>query len=261
MKVAVVGGTGVLGRAVVETLLAGGDEPVVLSRKPAAAGPAASAEHRAVDLGANDDPSYRRLVEALAGAEAVIDAANPDSRGGGAARVLVDGNRRLLAAERDAGIGHHVAISIIGCDRIPYSYYRVKVEQEKVVRDGGVPWSLLRASQFHDLLDMAFRAAARLALRPVASAPVQPIDVRVVAGRLVEAAQQAPGGDLPEVAGPEVRSLGELSKTWARVRGRRLLPLPIPLAGKAGRALKDGALCNEVAAAGGANFETWLRGH
>jgi uncharacterized protein YbjT (DUF2867 family) len=259
MKVAVVGGTGVLGRAVVECLLARGDEVVILTRRAPAGEPRLAVDHRAIDLAAADGAALQAdLVAALDPVDAVVDAVNSDSRGARAARVLVDGTRRLLLAEEEAGVGHHVAISIIGCDRLPFAYYRVKAEQEEIVRSGGVPWSLLRAAQFHNLLDEAFRQMAKLRLRPSVSVPVQPVEVGLVAERLVEAVHQGPGGDLPELAGPEIRNVSELSRAWAEVRGRRLLPLRVPVLGKAGRALKDGVLCKQEAAAAGHTFEEWI---
>jgi uncharacterized protein YbjT (DUF2867 family) len=248
MIVAVVGGTGTLGAPVVRDLLAKGATVLVLSRN--AAGVPAGAEHRRVDL-----TSGEGLAEALAGVDTVVDAANSTKA---AEDVLVAGTRRLLEAEAAAGVTHHVAISIIGIDQVPMSYYRAKLAQEEAVASGPVPFSLLRASQFPQLLDGAFAAAARFGVRPTGAVKVQPIDPAVAAARLADAALAGPAGRLPDVAGPKVQTLSELSRAWATARGKHRLPLRVPAWGKMGKALAAGALCAPAAATPGEDFEEWL---
>ena len=251
MKVAVAGGTGVLGTPLVAELARRGDDVLALSRTAPARLPAGAA-HRRVDLSAGDG-----LAAALAGVEVLVDAANTSpSRGD----ELVAITRRLLDAAAEAGVRHFVGVSIVGCDRVPTSYYKAKVRQEGAIAAGRVPWSLLRATQFHDLLDWAFGAAARWRLLPSGSARLQPVDTRIVAARLADAAQAEAGGRLPDLAGPEVRTLSELARAWRAARGRRLLPLRIPMAGKIGRPLREAALCSPGAASGGPTFEEWLAG-
>jgi uncharacterized protein YbjT (DUF2867 family) len=252
MKVAVVGGTGVLGTPLVAELAARGDEVRVLSRtapKERAGGIA----HHSVDLTDGEG-----LAEALAGVEVVFDASNSSPRNAGP--VLVEGTRRLLSASAVAGVRHHVGISIVGCDRVPIPYYKVKVEQEEAIAAGEVPWSLLRATQFHPLLDWAFGQATRYRVLPTGRARLQPVDPTTVVQRLAEAAHAAPAGRLPDVAGPEVRTLTELAGAWRRARRRRALPLRIPMVGRIGRPVREGVLCDLNAATGGATFEQWLAG-
>lgn len=249
MTVAVVGGTGTLGTLVVAELLRRGVPVVVLSRR--AAGVPAGAEHRRVDLA-----DGAGLDHALNGVGAVVDAAN-DNRG--AQKTLVEGTRRLLAAGAAAGVSNHVTISIVGCDQVPVRYYRAKVAQERELESGPVPWTLLRATQFHQLLDSAFAATARFAVRPTGTAKVQPVDPTFVAARLADAALAAPAGRLPDLGGPRVATLGELSHAWAAARGRRLLPLRVPAWGKIGRPLAAGALCVPGSGGPGEDFEEWLR--
>jgi uncharacterized protein YbjT (DUF2867 family) len=246
--IAVVGGTGTLGALVVGELLAQGAEVRVLSRN--ATDVTTGATHHRVDL-----TSGEGLAGALAGADAVVDAANSTKA---AEDVLVAGTRRLLEAEAAAGVGHHVAISIIGIDRVSTKYYRAKLAQEEAVEAGPVPFSILRAAQFPQLLDSAFAAAARFGLRPTGAAKVQPVDPGVVAGRLAEAALAGPAGRLPSVAGPRVQTLTELSRAWATARGVRRLPLRVPAWGKMGKAMAAGALCDPAAATPGEGFEEWL---
>ncbi|HEY7455947.1 MAG TPA: NAD(P)H-binding protein [Solirubrobacterales bacterium] len=251
MKVAVAGGTGTLGSLVAAELATGGDEVLALSRH-APRGPREGVTHRSVDLGDGTG-----LAEALAGVDVLVDAANrPPSEG----RALVAITRRLLDAAGAAGVRHFVGVSIVGCDRVPIPYYKAKVEQEEAIAAGPVPWSLVRATQFHDLLAWAFEAAARRRVLPTGRARLQPIDVRVAAGRFAATARGEPGGRLPDVAGPEVRTLSELARAWRAADGRRLLPLRIPMVGRIGRPVREGALCDPAAAAGGATFEQWLAG-
>jgi len=254
MKVAVVGGTGVLGAPLVAALAARGNEVLALSRTAPKALPDGAA-HRAVDL-----TSGQGLAEALAGAEAAVDCSNAPPKAGPAQAVLVEGTRRLLQAEAEAGVHHHVGISIVGCDRVPIPYYRAKAAQEEAIAVGTIPWSLLRASQFHQLLAYMFERCGRLRVLPTGKARLQPIDPTLVATRLAEAVHAGPGGRLPEIAGPRVQTLGELAAAWRQARGKGALPLRVPMIGPVGKPVREGALCNPAAAAGGPTFEQWL-GH
>jgi uncharacterized protein YbjT (DUF2867 family) len=139
------------------------------------------------------------------------------------------------------------------------SYYRHKVAQEEAVEAGPLPWTILRATQFHQLLDMAFTAAARFGLRPTGVAKLQPIEPGVVATSLADAALATPAGRLPDLGGPEVETLGELSHAWASARGKNRLPLRVPAWGRLGKRLAAGALCVPGAPGPGEDFEEWLR--
>jgi uncharacterized protein YbjT (DUF2867 family) len=247
--VAVVGGTGTIGAPVVAALLGRGAAVRVLTRN--ARSVPAGAEHRRVDLASGEG-----LADALAGADAVVDAVNSTRK---PKVTLVEGTRRLLEAGAAAGVAHHVTISIVGIEHIPSSYYRHKISQEQAVEAGPLPWSILRATQFHQLLDMAFGYASRVGLRPTGAGRLQPVDPPVVAARLADVALGAPAGRLPDIAGPKVETISDLSRAWATARGRRRLPLRIPSIGKPGKALAAGELCAPACAAGGASFEEWLR--
>jgi uncharacterized protein YbjT (DUF2867 family) len=255
VNIAVPGGTGTLGRAVVEELVRRGHDVRVLSRRPPCR-PQPGSTHHAVDVATGAG-----LEDALAGVDAVVDATNTPGSGRKATPLLVDGTRRLLAAEAQAHVGHHVAISIVGIDTVPLSYYRAKLAQEQVVQEGPVPWSIVRATQFHDLLDWIFATTARARIVPAMSFPLAPVDPRVVAAVLASAAEAGPGGRLAPVGGPEAAPLGALARAWARAREQRVLALALPLPRGMGRALRAGALVpGAEAITGGPTFGEWLRG-
>ncbi|UGT45193.1 SDR family oxidoreductase [Nocardia yamanashiensis] len=252
MQVAVVGGTGTLGRPVVRELTARGHTVRVLSRS-APVDPVAGTTHHAVDLVTGNG-----LDEALEGVYAVVNAAG--HRGLRSGKVLVSGVRTLLAAEQRARVGHHVDISIVGCERVPFSYYRTKTAQENVVTQGPIPWTLLRATQFHELLDEILAAAAKARLEPRGGLRFQPVDVNAVAGKLAAAVEAGPSGRVPDVGGPAVHTLTELARARRAVVGESLLALPIPPIGRVARQLRDAALClGDDGEAVSFDYPEWLR--
>jgi uncharacterized protein YbjT (DUF2867 family) len=242
MRIAIAGGTGTLGRHVAAELVTRGHEVRVLSR---------SSRAFPVDLSTGAG-----LAEALAGCAVVVDTTNSQRR---SRQVLVEGSGRLLAAEQQAGIGHHVCVSIVGCDRVPIGYYQVKVEQEQVVAGGPVPWTVVRATQFHELADSLFAAAARYRVLPAPRLPLQPIAAAEVAAVLADAAEREPARGRIEAAGPQVSSVADLARSWRAVTGRAAVLLPVPLPGRLGRALRAGALTTRSAdVTGTVTFAEWL---
>jgi uncharacterized protein YbjT (DUF2867 family) len=171
---------------------------------------------------------------------------------------MVEGTRRLGEAAAAAGVRRHVLISIVGVDRVPLGYYRVKVEQETVVQGGSVPWTILRATQFHQLLDTWFTAAARLPVLPIPGIPVQPIDAAEVADALVAAVGASTGGRLPDVAGPQLLTLDEAAGQWLKVRRPRGRVVTVPLPGRRWAALRSGALTAPDRRIGTTTFADWL---
>jgi uncharacterized protein YbjT (DUF2867 family) len=255
MLIAVTGGSGALGRELVAALAARGHDVRSVSRSAPARLPE-GAEHVRADL-----LDGSGLDAALAGADAVIDAANAGPAAKPARAVLVDGTRRLLAAEARAGIEHHVAVSIVGADRVRSGYIAIKLEQEGVVREGGVPWTIVRATQFHGFVDGYLATAARFGVLPGGAMPMQPVDVREVAQVLADTVEAEPSAAVTQFAGPEILPLGELARLWRDARGRHAVVagVPVGLLGAAGRALADGALTNPGAWRGRIGFAAWLR--
>jgi uncharacterized protein YbjT (DUF2867 family) len=216
----VTGGTGTLGRAVVATLTAADVPLQVLSRRP---GP-----NRVVgDLLTGDG-----LAAALSDVETVVHLATT-LRGRGDVRAT----QHLVAGAKH--VRHLVYVSIVGIERIPFGYYKGKLAAERLV--AGVPHTILRATQFHDLVHTLLAGAAKLPLMPVPAVRAQPVDVRDVAAHLLELTLGAPMGRAPDFGGPEVLPLKTLATEYLRAsdRHRRLLPITLP--GKGFRAFRDGA--------------------
>ncbi|OJF10611.1 SDR family oxidoreductase [Couchioplanes caeruleus] len=239
MKVAVAGGTGLTGRHLVETLTAAGHEPVVLARG------------RGVDL-----LSGAGLDAALAGVDVTIDVSNvTTTRRTIAVDFFERAGRNLLAAATRAGVRHHVVLSIVGIDRVKSGYYQGKLRQEAIVRDGGVPWSVLRATQFHEfagqLLD---RMPGPVALVPRLT--VQPIAVREVAEALAALAGAEPRGMAGDLAGPRAESLVTMARRLIAAGGARRRPvLPLWMPGPMG---SGGLLPDGPGARGVQTFDQWL---
>jgi uncharacterized protein YbjT (DUF2867 family) len=253
MRVAVIGGTGELGLLVVAELAARGDAVRAVSRRAPAVGRLPEGvEHASADLTSGDG-----VRAALEGIEVVVDASNDRRR---PREVLVDGTLRLTDAEADAGVRHHVAISIVGCDRVPHPYYQAKVAQEQALAAATVPWTLLRVTQFHALVADVFVAAARVRLLPKVRVPLQPIDAAVVARRVAALVHDEPAGRVADVGGPQIESLDVLADHWRAHAGRRLLPLRFPqrALGKGAREMAEGHLTDPAAAADGPTFAQWL---
>ncbi|MBB4161216.1 SDR family oxidoreductase [Streptomyces cinereoruber] len=235
----VTGGTGTLGRLVAERLRGDGAEVRVLSRH---------AQPYAVDLREGTG-----LDAAVEGVDTVVHCATT-LRGGDdrAARHLVEASRR-------AGVRHLVYISIVGVDRVPLGYYRTKLAVEKTIEGSGLGWTVLRTTQFHDLVVEVLRNAARLPVMPLpAGVSDQPVEVAEVAARLAELATGEPSGRVPDMGGPEVLPFAELARTYLRAIGQHRRLLAVPLAGKAYRGFRAGGHLTPERAVGKVTFEEFL---
>jgi uncharacterized protein YbjT (DUF2867 family) len=241
MKVAVAGGTGLTGRHVIEALSAAGHESVVLARSAG------------VDL-----VTGAGLDAALSGVDATIDVSNVTTmRRAAAVGFFEQAGRHLLGAAARAGVRHHVALSIVGIDRVSNGYYQGKLRQEEIVRDGVVPWTVLRATQFHEFVEQILeRLPGPVAVVP--SLTVQPVAVREVAEALVAIVAGEPLKAAPDLAGPRVESLADMARRLVRtgtVRRRPVLPLWLP-----GSMAHGGLLPTGPGSRGTQTFEQWLEG-
>ncbi len=248
MQIAVLGGTGSLGSAVTAAAIAAGHTVVAISRRAPAQLPA-GVRHAVADV-----TTGVGLPDAFAGADVVIDGTNATKD---AETVLVTGTERVLEAARRAHVRHFVGISIVGIDTAPLAYYRTKVAQERVIEATAMPWTLQRATQFHDLIPRFSTGRLGIVIAP-RGAKFQPIDVREVAVRLVEAAENGPCGRLPDIGGPEVVELADLARAWARAAYLRRWVLSPPVPGKLAAFLRAGSLCCPERAVGRLTFAQWL---
>ena len=234
MNILVTGGTGTLGRHVVLRLRQSGHRARILSRRP----------RGHVDAVRGDIRTGEGVARALAGMEVVVHAASATRDPLRLRATDVGGTRRMLELARAAHIRRVVFTSIVGIDGVSYPYYQTKVDAEQVVREGGVPWSILRATQFHDFMELLLRGFSRMP--GVTAVPFrwqfQPVDADEVARRVVEVALGEPAGLLADFGGPEVRTFKSVAQAWldARKARRRLVDLPLPF--KFSRQLAEGRL-------------------
>ncbi|MHC2997729.1 SDR family oxidoreductase [Microbacterium sp. HJ5] len=243
MRIAIAGGTGTVGAPAVEAARAAGHEPIVLSRS------------------AGVDPvSGRGLDAALEGVDAVIDAANVSTLSADeATRFFTAATGNLIAAAGRAGVGHFVLPSIVGVDRMPYDYYAGKVAQEKVVEASNVPWTIVRATQFHEFAAQLYDRARIGPLHVAPRARVQPIAAREVGAHLVSLASADARGRAADLAGPREEKLDEMVRAFARHGGHRDWIPAISLPGKQMKGMRSGlALPGAGAVLGTETFADWL---
>jgi uncharacterized protein YbjT (DUF2867 family) len=199
------------------------------------------------------------LEGALDGVEAVIDVTNVTTAKPDVSVLFFAGvTKTLLAAERAASVGHHLVLTIVGAEAAPDGYYAGKLVQERLVAEGDVPWTVLRATQFHEYAAMMFhRTHAGAHVAP--SGRVQPVAAREVAAHLVDLAEQAPSGRATDLAGPREEDLADMVHRYAYAIGYRG-PLPIVhTPGMIGRAFRSGALLpGPDALRGTQTFSEWL---
>ncbi|MBO0867818.1 MAG: NAD(P)H-binding protein [Micromonosporaceae bacterium] len=240
--VLVTGGTGTLGRLVVPRLRAAGCRVRVLSRHP-------HAGQEAIEYVTGDLSTGAGVEAAVDGMATIVHCASGYRGDPEAAGTLV------RAARAGAGVGtgvHLVFVSIVGVDRLPvrgpldrgmFGYLERKLAAEQVIARSGLPWTTMRATQFHDLVLMVAKRLGGLPVVPVpAELRLQPVDPDEVAGQLVELALGEPAGLVPDLAGPRAYTVAELIRSYLRACHRYRPMLPVWLPGAAARAARAGAL-------------------
>ncbi|MER5389565.1 NAD(P)H-binding protein [Saccharopolyspora sp. NPDC002686] len=260
--IAITGGTGHLGRELVR-LLKPEHQVRVLTRRPGT--------DPEVEWVQGDLATGAGVPELLAGAQTVVHAAtsSPAAQRGflhpvdfwrSPPDVDVDGTSRLLEEAATAGARHFLYVSIVGVDRPALPYLRLKHTAEELVSVSDVPWSTVRATQFHWLLDRMFNRAARMPFLPLpASLPTQPVDVRDFAEYLAECIGQGPGGLREDFGGPEVLTLGDALRTWQEVRDKHRKVFEVPAPGRLRRIATD-MTCPD-GRRGRITWGDWLRSH
>ncbi|MFC7878409.1 SDR family oxidoreductase [Isoptericola sp. NPDC057391] len=274
--IAVVGGTGQAGRAVAREAASRGHAVRVVSRRRPADLERGTAHH-VVDLLDDDEARVAgALAAAFDGADAVVDTSNGMTPA--AQAVFTAGALRVAEAAGRAGAGRAVVLSIAAVDRSGYGYYRAHAEQERVYAAGPVPATIVRATQFHEFLDLflgrgsRLGAWSRLGLLPYPrGCRFQTIDLRDVARALVDAAEGADplgvapttgpsGAPTATVGGPQVLDARTMAAAWRRSHGSRRLPVGVPLPGALGEFFRAGRNLVPDAAVGTITYDQWLAG-
>ena len=220
MTILVTGGTGVLGAPTVTLLRAAGHDVRVLSRT------------RGDHIG--DLTSGAGLSEAFAGADTVLHLAT--SAGAKDTRQT----QHAVDAAIASGVTHVVYISIVGVDVVPYPYYRSKLASEQIIERSGIPFTILRATQFHSFIAMFVQVQKRLPVIISLDVPDQPIAAAEVAQRLVELASADPAGRVADIGGPEQLQLREAIDIWQAAAGTRKPVWTLRLVGKTIRTFREG---------------------
>jgi len=244
MKVVIIGGTGLIGSKLVTRLREDGHQAVPASP----------------DTGVNT-LTGEGLAQVLTGAAVVIDVSNsPSFEDAAVLKFFETSTGNLLAAETAAGVGHHVALSIVGCDRVPESgYLRAKVAQEKLIRNSRIPYSIVRATQFFEFLKRIADETTdgnRVRIPPVLFQPIAAADVASAVGRV---AVGAPLNGILEVAGPQQFRFDEFIRLGLGARHDPREVVADPHARYFGAELGERALVPEAnARLGEMRFEDWL---
>jgi len=204
MKIVVIGGTGLIGSKTVAELCQGGHEVVAASRK-----------------GGVNTVTGEGLKEAIAGAQVVIDLSNAPSFNANAVLEFFEtSGRNLLAAEAAAGVRHHVALSIVGADRVPdQGYYRAKVAQEKLIEASGIPYTIIRSTQFLEFLGGIADASTVGNVVRIPLGLLQPIAADDVAAFVTDVALANPRNGIVEIAGPERAPFNEIVARYLKAVG------------------------------------------
>ncbi len=253
MHILVTGGTGTLGRHIVHQLPTAGHEVSVLTRRTTLPAGFPACRVRTADLATGQG-----LAAAVTGVDAVIHcASNPTQL-----RATVDlrGTRNLIAAAQAGSSPHLTYISIVGCDQIPVPYYKAKQQAEQLIADSGLSWSILRATQFHDLLLRALSACSK---PPVAIVPkgfaFQPVNSGEVASRLISITEARLTGRRPDFGGPRTADIADWMRLYlATIESRKgLVNAPVP--GRIGRGFREGRNTVKSGDRGSATFEEFLR--
>jgi uncharacterized protein YbjT (DUF2867 family) len=253
-SILVTGGTGALGHRVVERLRSTGNTIRVLSRGERMSG-------NGVEFVTGDLATGDGIDDAVMGSDIILHLA-----GSAKGDDIKTGN--LVRAAKRVQPRHLVYISVVGADRVPiesridramFGYFGAKFASERIVAESGIPWTTLRATQFHDLTFKTVEGMAKMPIIPAPSGwPVQSVDAAEVADRLVELALGEPAGLVPGFGGPRVYQMADLIRSYLQATDKHRLLMPMKLPGGAARAVRDGATLTPDRAVGSRTWEEFL---
>lgn len=244
MKIVVIGGSGLIGSNVVNSLRLNGHETVAASPS----------------TGVNT-MTGEGLAEALAGAQVVVDVANsPSFEDRAVMEFFQTSGRHLLAAEAEAGVEHHLALSIVGTDRLPESaYFRAKAAQEALIKASKIPYTILHSTQFFEFIEGIINAGVDGGTIRLSPALVQPVAADDVSAVLADLAVGVPVNGVVEVAGPDRFPFDELAQKFLSARGDKRQVIADVHARYFGSELNDRSLvAGEKARIGPTRFQHWL---
>jgi uncharacterized protein YbjT (DUF2867 family) len=244
MRIAVAGGTGTVGRHVVDSLVANGHESIVLTRSTG------------VDLRSGDG-----LVEMLHRVDAVVDVTSvATTRADVSERFFRAVTTNLLTAEEEAGVPHHLALSIVGAAQIGAAYYAGKKIQEELVMATRGRWTIARATQFHEFIFQVIPPGSLGPLQIVPTIVTQTIAAAEVGAIVARLATEPPAGLTADVAGPNVERMADLVRRYLRTTGSRRPVIEVSFPGAWWRSLRDGSILPKAEAIlGTQTFEEWLK--
>jgi uncharacterized protein YbjT (DUF2867 family) len=244
MKIVIIGGSGLIGSNIVNRLRLNGHKIVAASP----------------GTGVNTITG-QGLVEALAGAQVVVDVANsPSFEDRTVLEFFETSGRNLLAAEADAGVEHHLALSIVGTDRLPENgYFRAKVAQEDLIKASKIPYTILRSTQFFEFIEGIINSGDDGGTIRLSPALMQPIAADDVSAVLADLAVGAPVNGIVEVGGPDRFPLDELARKFLAARNDKRQVIADVHARYFGSELNDRSLvANDNARIGSTRFQSWL---
>ncbi|MEK7257740.1 MAG: NAD(P)H-binding protein [Bacteroidota bacterium] len=247
-QILITGGTGLLGKSLASILKENLLPYTLASRSK----PPGGAPWTPLDLVTGEG-----IEQAVAGKRIIFHLASATRKP--SRQADVEGTKRLLEAAAKNGVAHFIFISIVGIEKVPMKYYKLKLEAEREIIASGLPYSILRATQFHEFVDFLLRKtlAAPFAWLPKKGL-VQPIETRAAAWKLFQLMKGRPLNGTVEIAGAEILTAGELAKSWLKIQGKRRLILNLPPIGSALRAIAAGGLTKKEAAVDCQTWQDWL---
>ncbi|MDJ1432320.1 NAD(P)H-binding protein [Halostagnicola sp. A-GB9-2] len=244
------GATGTLGEALRPRLRDADHEVRAASRSP----PVEADEAGWVELNLVDGTGLSDATETV---DVVVHAATAPR--GDSEAVDVRGTERLLEAADAADVSNVVYVSIVGVDEIPYSYYEHKRTAERIVEQHAVPSTIVRLTQFHEFVLEVLTVVSRLPVWPMPTDfRMQPIDTGEAAAEIVDLATLEPGGRVPPVGGPEVRTAADLARAYRDARSARRPIVSVPIPGTIARGFRSGASTCPERTVGSVTWEQWL---